>query len=475
MSDEHRPPPKPIELEAIVDIEGLRGVMLSYYSLFGVPVRLFSASGALLVEEGEQAALCRLINAGPAGRRACSKLVNQVKRTASSAAQACSEECFSSAQYDVVPIERGGERVGRFVLGPYRCQSDAEQTGQTSPTGQAEALPASLLEVDPKLDRAKATEALAAMVALTSQRAALLKEHLAALVELVMASGYEALVTSKMHVASMAESYRQLEDKNAELLDANARFRELDSLKTSFLSTMSHELRTPLTSIIGYGDMLVDGLAGELNTEQREFLQIILRQSDQLLELIRSLLDVSKLEQGTLTVDKVSVSLSEVLKEVVTSLTPRAVDLGVFIDLKSLEEGLAVCGDRARLRQVFLNVVENSLKFSTAGGCVTIHASRHEESEQAEVGYILFAPLRQLAEIRIVDLGPGVPHRDKTRVFDAFYQVDQTSSREHSGTGLGLSIVKRLVDAHGGSVHVQDNEPNGSVFVVRLPIWRPPS
>ena len=444
--------------------------MHSYYQLFGMPIRLFSASGALLAEEGEQAEICALINTGAAGRRACSKLVTQVKRTAAAATTACSEQCFNSAQYDVVPLERGGERAGRFVLGPFRLESDGAQNEMTGPGGS---VVARMLEVEPQLNRAKAAQALALMVKLSPQRAAQLKAHLKALVELVMTSGFEALVTSKMHLASMAESYRQVEQKNVELIDANNRLQELDNLKSSFLSTMSHELRTPLTSIMGYGDMLIEGLAGELNEEQREFLQIIMRQSNQLLELIRSLLDLSKLEQGTVALDKKEVLVFEVLAEVVSSLTPRAVDLGVFIDLRKAEVP-AVAGDHPRLRQVFLNLVENALKFSTAGGCVSIHAGLYEDTGQVEVGHILFAPLLQQVEIRVVDLGPGIPKRDKTRVFDAFYQVDHSSTREHGGTGLGLSIVKRLVDAHNGSVHVQDNEPNGSVFVVRLPVWRPP-
>jgi signal transduction histidine kinase len=133
--------------------------------------------------------------------------------------------------------------------------------------------------------------------------------------------------------------------------------------------------------------------------------------------------------------------------------------------------------DADRLRQVFLNLVENAVKFTPKGGSVTLRArmlpSEADEEPQAGgaiAGFALLAPARARVEVRVLDTGIGIPARERVRVFDPFYQVDSSSTREYGGTGLGLSIVKRLVDAHGGKITIEDNEPQGTVFVVVLPL-----
>jgi two-component system, NarL family, sensor histidine kinase BarA len=349
-----------------------------------------------------------------------------------------------------------------------------------APDGSApgdKGLPDNLLAIDPRMDRSRAEKALPQMVRLTGKRADTLRRHLRLVFEAVLKSGFEALVTSKMHVATTRESYHQLKVKNQQLQDAHDRLKEIDSLQSSFLSTVSHELRTPLTSILGYTDMLLNQVAGPLSPEQLEFLGTIQRQGERLLKLIRTLLDMSRLEKGTMPLEKRPVKIRAVLADVVTTLTPVAIDKGVYLDLslkKGGDEALPmVAGDADRLHQVFLNLVENAVKFSSPGSYVTLSAGEADGGAD-EVGYILFAPLRRKLELRVADNGPGIPDRAKTRVFDAFYQLDNSSTREHSGTGLGLAIVKRLVEAHGGTVHIEDNTPQGAVFVVRLPLWTEP-
>jgi signal transduction histidine kinase len=333
-----------------------------------------------------------------------------------------------------------------------------------------------LAEVDPKLDRGKARELLPKMARLNALRADQLRRHLRLVVEAVLSSSYAALVTSKMHVATTRESHHQLKTQAAQLQDAQDRLRELDGLKSSFLSTVSHELRTPLTSILGYADMLLNEMAGPLQPEQREFLTTIQRQGDRLLQLIRTLLDMSRLEKGNVRMERGALNIRAVLADVVTTMTPVAIDKGVYLDLtlpkKGSEDDLPlIAGDPDRLHQVFLNLVENAVKFSAPGGYVTISASPGDSPNNDEVGYILFAPLRKTLDVRVADTGPGVPDRSKTRIFDAFYQLDHSSTREHAGTGLGLAIVKRIVDAAGGAIHIEDNTPQGAVFVVQLPLW----
>jgi two-component system, NarL family, sensor histidine kinase BarA len=296
--------------------------------------------------------------------------------------------------------------------------------------------------------------------------------HLKSALDLLLFSGHKAFVTSQMHLASVRESYRELEEKNARLQEAFDRLKELDRLKSSFLATVSHELRTPLTSIIGYSEMLSEGLAGELKPEQLEFVNTIHEKGGQLLSLIVGLLDLGKLESGTMRMKMQIIGIASVLREVVSTLAPMARKKGVGLSLE-VAPGIAdVRADSERLRQVFLNLVENAIKFTQAGGVVALSA-RMAEGEDAQTGddegMALLAPTREQLEVRVADTGIGIPTRERTKVFDAFYQVDSSSTREYGGTGLGLSIVKRLVEGHGGAIRIEDNQPKGTVFVVTLP------
>jgi len=295
--------------------------------------------------------------------------------------------------------------------------------------------------------------------------------HLKSALDLLLFSGHRAFVTSQMHLASVRESYRELEEKNGRLQEAFDRLKELDRLKSSFLATVSHELRTPLTSIIGYSEMLSEGLAGELKPEQLEFVKTIHEKGGQLLSLIMGLLDLGKLESGTMRLATRIMGLEPVLREVISTLTPVALKKGVRLTLDAAPTP-DLRGDPERLRQVFLNLVENALKFTPSGGEVTLRA-RMTEADSAEAGgdegLTLLAPTRARVEVRVMDTGIGIPPRERLRVFDAFYQIDSSSTREFGGTGLGLSIVKRLVEGHRGAIRIEDNDPRGTVFVITLP------
>jgi signal transduction histidine kinase len=168
--------------------------------------------------------------------------------------------------------------------------------------------------------------------------------------------------------------------------------------------------------------------------------------------------------------------LEPILAEVVSTMAPAARKKGVRLefglgDTSALPELQA---DSERLRQVFLNLVENAIKFTPSGGEVTLRAEvapmdDPENGDAQEDGLSVLAPTVLPVEVRVADTGIGIPAAERQRVFDAFYQVDSSSTREHGGTGLGLAIVKRLVDAHAGTVRIEDGRPKGTVFVVSLP------
>jgi signal transduction histidine kinase len=218
--------------------------------------------------------------------------------------------------------------------------------------------------------------------------------------------------------------------------------------------------------------MLAEGLAGEMTADQLGFVKTIQEKGGQLLSLIMSLLDLSKLESGTMRMTMQTVHIESVLAEVISTLTPTARKKGIRLHLDQRQRLAELRGDPERLRQVFLNLVENAIKFTPSQGTVTLSGAMVEDSdlgEEEEAGLSLVAPTRAAVQIRVADTGIGIPSRERARVFDAFYQIDSSSTREYGGTGLGLSIVKRLVDGHGGSISIESNEPRGTVFVVRLP------
>jgi signal transduction histidine kinase len=359
-------------------------------------------------------------------------------------------------------LEYDHRRVGRLIVGPFL------------PITVTDA-PPSLLSIDPGIDKARAQDLLDKMPRAKAQTVTRIAEHLKAALDLILFSGHKAFVTSKVHVASVRESYRQLEEKTARLQEAFDRLKELDHLKSNFLATVSHELRTPLTSIIGYSEMLAEGLAGEMKPEQLEFVKTIQDKGAQLLSLITGLLDLGKLESGTMRMVKRTLALGPVLGEVISTLAPAARKKGVKLDLDTGFDLANLRGDPERLRQVFLNLVENALKFTPAGGVVTLRArmAGEEGADNDEDGLALLAPTRARIEVRVIDTGIGIPARERAKVFDAFYQVDSSSTRQYGGTGLGLSIVKRLVESHGGTIDIENNDPQGTVFVVSLPQGTP--
>lgn len=449
----------PIKLEDLVDRDALREMADSFEKLFGVPVRFLSASGGVLGDATTMAAICAYVGEHPDGRRACNTTVAQVKSLGAEPGRTKAHPCFTGAQYRVVPIEYDGRVLGRVILGPFLPKV-------------YDTVPPSLLIVDDHIDPDKAHRLLPTIAQVDPERIDHLATHLVSVLDVILFSGHRALLTSKMHLAATRESYRELETKNAKLEEAYERLKELDRLKSNFLATISHELRTPLTSIMGYSEMLAEGIGGPLNAEQAEFIQTIRTKSDQLLGLIMSLLDLSKLESGTALMRRTDVPLVAILEDALSTVAPTAQKKRVALAVSAPDDLPGALGDPDRLRQVFINLVENAVKFTPGGGSVTLAARAVTRDPIDEPGLVLVAPLRQAVEVRCIDTGVGIPVAERVRVFDPFYQVDQSSTREHGGTGLGLSIVKRLVEAHQGTIEIEANEPSGAVFVVTLPVAR---
>ncbi|WP_394822371.1 ATP-binding protein [Pendulispora albinea] len=449
-----------VHLEELVARESLSELCASFFALFGIPVRVYSSEGALLADASREHEICAYMGSLPRAGALCTATVSAAKShdPELEGAADVTHACFTGNVYRILGIDYDGRRIGRLILGPYLPAAVTE-------------VPPSLLHADPDIVPLRARSLLNKVPRAKDEAVTRMANHLKCALDLILWSGHKAMLTSQMHLSSVRESYRELEEKTRRLQEAYDRLRELDRLKSSFLATVSHELRTPLTSIIGYSEMLTEGIAGELAGEQKEFVLTIHDKGEQLLALITSLLDLSKLESGSLNIQLVPSSVRGLFDAVVSTLSPSARRKSIELSIDVDPEVRELKADAERLRQVFVNLVDNAIKFTPSGGKVRLFARNlGVDSRDPDVtGFALLAPAQMRVELRVTDTGIGIPATERARVFDAFYQVDSSSTREYGGTGLGLSIVKRLVDAHGGTIHIEDNVPQGTVFVVRLP------
>ena len=446
----------PIVLADVVDRDALEELCASTFELFGLGVRVYGADATLLASAKSELEACQYVNELSGSRAACGATVTAVKATAPGDAGEVTHACFTGLAYRIIALEHEGRQVGRIVVGPY------------APAGLREP-PPTLAKVEGRVDLVRAEDLLARAPRVKAETLARIAKHLKTTLELIIFSSHKAWVTSKVHLHSVREGYRELEEKTRRLEVALARLKELDRLKSNFLATVSHELRTPLTSIMGYSEMLAEGIAGDLSEEQSEYVRTIHAKGEQLLRLILGLLDLSKLESGTMVLRQSPTQIQPVLDDVISTLTPVARKKEVDLVLSG-EAPCELAADPERLRQVFVNLVDNAVKFTPKGGRVEVSARVVEASgADDDAGAALLAPLRREVEVRVADTGIGIPAHERSRVFDAFYQIDSSSTREFGGTGLGLSIVKRIVEAHGGAVRIEGNVPSGAVFVVTLP------
>jgi DNA-binding response OmpR family regulator/two-component sensor histidine kinase len=225
-------------------------------------------------------------------------------------------------------------------------------------------------------------------------------------------------------------------------------------MKTEFVSIVSHELRTPLTTIKGFTDMVLEGDAGEINEEQREFLTIVKQDSDRLVALVNDLLDISRIESGRIDLDIKALDLGSVVRDVVRTLKPSIDEKGQTLQVDIDPELSPIMGDSDRLHQVVTNLLSNAYKYTPDSGSLTIKVAKEGD----------------LAKVSVSDTGVGISKEDQERLFTRFFRADSSLTRDVGGTGLGLTIVKSLVEMHGGTVSVVSEPGIGSTFSFTIPI-----
>ena len=243
-----------------------------------------------------------------------------------------------------------------------------------------------------------------------------------------------------------ARLFREIAEKSEQLALASQH-------KSQFLANMSHELRTPLNAILGYTELLVDRIYGELPEKAANVLERVQNNGKHLLALINDVLDLSKIEAGELVLTLEDYALPDIVQSVVTATEPLAGTKGLNLTA-TVQPGLPMGhGDARRLSQVVLNLVGNAIKFTDEGE-VAIDASA------ANGNFVL----------TVSDTGPGIAAADQAKIFGEFQQIDSSSNRNKGGTGLGLAISKRMVEMQGGSISVESQLGRGATFRVTLPV-----
>ncbi len=225
----------------------------------------------------------------------------------------------------------------------------------------------------------------------------------------------------------------------------------IEHVRREFIANVSHELRTPLSAI---KLMLETVLISDDDAEARTlFLPQVAREVDRMIRLVEDLLELARSESGNLLLRKEAFDLTDVATSVVNTFAQRSASAGIELDLDA-PEAIFVDADRHRLTQVGLNLVDNALRHTPANGTVTVEIAREGAN----------------AVLRVRDTGRGIPYHDLPHIFERFYVVDRSRSREHTGTGLGLSIARHLVESHGGTLTAQSVYGRGATFICRLPL-----
>ncbi len=243
--------------------------------------------------------------------------------------------------------------------------------------------------------------------------------------------------------------FREIQDKSRELETANKH-------KSEFLANMSHELRTPLNAIIGFSEVLLERLFGELNAKQDDYLKDIHSSGKHLLQLINDILDLSKVEAGRMDLDASSFDLPSAISNAMTLIRERAQahDITLALDADpSLGEFTA---DERKFKQILLNLLSNAVKFTPDGGRIEVSARREKDD----------------VVVAVHDTGIGIAPEDQEVVFEAFRQAGRNYTNKQEGTGLGLALTRKFVELHGGRIWLESEPGKGSTFTFTIPIRR---
>ncbi|MDG6243519.1 MAG: ATP-binding protein [Methanolobus sp.] len=246
------------------------------------------------------------------------------------------------------------------------------------------------------------------------------------------------------------------ERKKAELalIEAKILAEESSRTKTEFIANMSHELRTPLNSVIGFSQVLLEGVFGDLNNKQKKYVFNILNSGNHLLDVINNILDISKIESGNMIFEPEKIDLHKTITDVILSMELMIMKKSIDFKFNNECKNVEIFADKLKLKQIMYNLLNNAVKFTPKNGKLWIDCKKKGDN----------------IKISVSDSGIGIPANEQELIFDPFKQVSSSSNRAYGGTGLGLSIVKYYVKMHSGEIRVESEVGKGSTFTVTIPI-----
>lgn len=262
------------------------------------------------------------------------------------------------------------------------------------------------------------------------------------------------LLASFVDITEQKKAEYNLKESQIRINDQNKKLKKLDEVKSNFLNITSHELRTPMSSIKGYVQMILKEILGKINDEQKDALNVILRNTNRLDNLIRDILDVSRLESGTLKFIIEKTDINKLINETIETMQSDANRKEILIVSEIINNLPELMIDKERIKQVLINLINNAIKYSSEKTKIIVKANRDEKNITFEVK----------------DTGRGIPKNKQDKIFNTFYQVDSGMDRKFGGAGLGLAISRGIVLAHGGKIWVESEINKGTTFKFSIPI-----
>jgi len=256
---------------------------------------------------------------------------------------------------------------------------------------------------------------------------------------------------------------QKIEEKTKQLKETALQYALTSRAKSEFIANMSHELRTPLNAIIGFSEVLLSKIPGDLNEKQQEYVKHIKESGSYLLSLFNDILDLSKIEAGKMELEFSKFSLRNLLNNSLTIVKERASKHGLELFLEIDERIDTMVADEKRVKQIIYNLLSNAIKFTPAGGRISLSATLAEGREFMQDD-------RKYVQISVTDTGVGIAPENREKIFRSFEQLENPPDMKREGAGLGLAIAKRFVEMHGGKIWVESELGKGSKFIFILPL-----